>query len=40
MIACQLALVYTETGDYAESNKLLELIIHELDERMTYVIIF
>lgn len=35
MIACQLALVYTETGEYAQSNELLLAILNEMDERMT-----
>lgn len=35
MIACQLALVYTETGEYVESNQLLSSILNEMDERMT-----
>ncbi|GEM_PF-161335 len=35
MIACQLALVHTETGDYEKSNQLLLMTLNELDERMT-----
>lgn len=35
MIACQLALVLTESGDYTESNKLLQSVLNELDPRMT-----
>ncbi|MFS0647104.1 tetratricopeptide repeat protein [Siminovitchia sp. 179-K 8D1 HS] len=35
MIACQLALVYTETGEYARSNELLLTILNDMDERMT-----
>ncbi|VEF47006.1 DNA binding protein [Bacillus freudenreichii] len=35
MIACQLALVHTETGDYEKSNELLLMTLKELDERMT-----
>lgn len=35
MIACQLALVYTETGEYTRSNDLLFKVINEIDELMT-----
>ncbi|GIN19716.1 MAG TPA: tetratricopeptide repeat protein [Bacillus bacterium] len=35
MIACQLALVHTETGEYEKSNQLLLMTLNELDERMT-----
>lgn len=35
MIACQLALVHTEAGEYTESNKLLLTVINDLDNRMT-----
>ncbi|MEK3887902.1 tetratricopeptide repeat protein [Bacillus sp. FSL K6-3431] len=35
MIACQLALIYTEEGEYTESNALLHKVIKDLDERMT-----
>ena len=34
MIACQLAIVWTELGDYEQSNKLLHLILEELDDEM------
>ncbi|MBA4537569.1 tetratricopeptide repeat protein [Bacillus aquiflavi] len=34
MILCQLALVYTETAQYRESNELLHEIVEELDEEM------
>ncbi|WP_059172066.1 lipopolysaccharide assembly protein LapB [Bacillus sp. FJAT-27445] len=35
MIACQLALVWTEIGGYENSNRLLHLILDELDPEMT-----
>lgn len=35
MIACQLALVCTETGEYAKSNELLHAVLDEMDSRMT-----
>lgn len=35
MIACQLALVHTETGEYEKSNDLLLMTLKDLDERMT-----
>jgi len=34
MIACQLAIVYADVGEYQKSNELLHLIIEELDENM------
>ncbi|WP_306009896.1 lipopolysaccharide assembly protein LapB [Bacillus sp. MMSF_3328] len=34
MIACQLAIVYTELNEYQKSNKLLHLVLEELDEEM------
>ncbi|WP_338471828.1 tetratricopeptide repeat protein [Niallia sp. XMNu-256] len=34
MIVCQLAIIYTEIGDFHQSNELLHLIIEELDEEM------
>ncbi|WP_445488079.1 tetratricopeptide repeat protein [Niallia sp. 03133] len=34
MIVCQLAIVYADIGEYQKSNKLLHLIIEELDEEM------
>lgn len=34
MIACQLAIVYTELGEYQNSNRLLHFILEELDEEM------
>ncbi|WP_335871613.1 tetratricopeptide repeat protein [Bacillus sp. 2205SS5-2] len=35
MIACQLAIVKTELGDYQQSNELLHVIVEELDPHMT-----
>jgi tetratricopeptide (TPR) repeat protein len=35
MIACQLAIILTELGEYEESNRLLHMILEELDEEMT-----
>lgn len=35
MIACQLAIISTELGEYENSNQLLHLILEELDEEMT-----
>lgn len=35
MIACQLALIYTDDAEYAESNELLHTVLNKLDERMT-----
>ncbi|MFC5466594.1 tetratricopeptide repeat protein [Lederbergia graminis] len=35
MIACQLAIVYTEAEEYEESNRLLFTVLEELDARMT-----
>ncbi len=35
VIACQLAIVCTDLGDYADSNRLLDKIIKELDPYMT-----
>ncbi|CAM4143550.1 tetratricopeptide repeat protein [Lederbergia lenta] len=35
MIACQLALIYTDDAEYAESNELLHTVLKDLDERMT-----
>ncbi|WP_062109196.1 tetratricopeptide repeat protein [Bacillus niameyensis] len=35
IIACQLAIVHTETGEYEKSNQLLLHILAELDEEMT-----
>jgi tetratricopeptide (TPR) repeat protein len=35
MIACQLAIILTELGEYEESNRLLHIILEELDEEMT-----
>ncbi|OCA88178.1 hypothetical protein A8F94_10235 [Bacillus sp. FJAT-27225] len=34
MIACQLALVLTEIGEYKQSNRLLHMILDELDSHM------
>ncbi|MDP4084060.1 MAG: tetratricopeptide repeat protein [Bacillota bacterium] len=34
MIACQLAIVWTELGEYEKSNQLLHVILEELDEEM------
>jgi tetratricopeptide (TPR) repeat protein len=34
MIVCQLAIIHTELGDYQQSNRLLQLILEELDEEM------
>lgn len=34
MIICQLAIVHSEMGEYQESNKLLHMILEELDEDM------
>lgn len=34
MIACQLAIISTELGEYENSNRLLHLILEELDEEM------
>jgi tetratricopeptide (TPR) repeat protein len=34
MIVCQLAIVQSELGDYQQSNRLLHLILEELDENM------
>lgn len=34
MIMCQLAIVQSELGDYQQSNRLLHLILEELDEHM------
>ncbi|MFT8321555.1 MAG: tetratricopeptide repeat protein [Bacillus sp. (in: firmicutes)] len=34
MIVCQLAIVYADIGEYQKSNKLLHLILEELDEEM------
>ncbi|WP_043930299.1 tetratricopeptide repeat protein [Bacillus sp. EB01] len=34
MIACQLALVWTEIGEYTNSNRLLHMILDELDPHM------
>lgn len=34
MIVCQLAIIYTELGEYKESNRLLHLILDELDPDM------
>ena len=34
MIACQLAIVLTEMGEYEDSNKLLQHILEELDQEM------
>ena len=34
MIVCQLAIIYTELGDYQQSNQLLHFILEELDEEM------
>lgn len=34
MITCQLAIVWTELGEYEKSNKLLHVILEELDEEM------
>lgn len=34
MIACQLAVVYADIGEYQKSNELLHVIIEELDEDM------
>ncbi|MCR2822440.1 tetratricopeptide repeat protein [Lederbergia panacisoli] len=35
MIACQLAIVLTESGEYTESNKLLFMILSDLDDKMS-----
>lgn len=35
IIACQLAMISTELGEYEDSNQLLHLILDELDEEMT-----
>ncbi|MCJ8007688.1 tetratricopeptide repeat protein [Lederbergia wuyishanensis] len=35
MIACQLAIVHTEAGEYSESNKLLFMVLEDLDSEMT-----
>ncbi|GIN70827.1 TPR repeat-containing protein YvcD [Bacillus sp. J14TS2] len=35
VIACQLAIVHTEIGEYEESNKLLQMVLAELDESLT-----
>ncbi|WP_174728680.1 tetratricopeptide repeat protein [Mesobacillus harenae] len=35
MIVCQLAIVYTELGDYQQSIRLLHMILEELDQEMT-----
>lgn len=35
MIACQLAMVHTETGQYQSSNELLHLILEKLDVHMS-----
>lgn len=35
MIACQLAIILTELGEYDESNRMLHIILEELDEEMT-----
>ena len=34
MIICQLAIIYTELGEYQQSNQLLHLILEEYDEDM------
>ncbi|MCQ6275692.1 tetratricopeptide repeat protein [Bacillus sp. V3B] len=34
MIVCQLAIIHTELGEYQQSNRLLQLILEELDEEM------
>ncbi len=34
MIVCQLAIIYTELGDFQQSNELLHFILEELDEEM------
>ena len=34
MIACQLAIIHTELGEYQQSNQLLHLILEEYDEEM------
>lgn len=34
MIICQLAIVFTELGDFQQSNRLLHLILEEIDEEM------
>ena len=35
LIACQLSIIYTDLGEYSESNKLLENIVADLDPFMT-----
>ena len=35
IIACQLAIIYTETGEYEKSNQLLFKILNEIDSNMT-----
>ncbi|HWO75636.1 MAG TPA: tetratricopeptide repeat protein [Bacillus sp. (in: firmicutes)] len=35
LIACQLAMVHTEIGQYQSSNELLHLILEQLDDHMT-----
>ena len=35
LIACQLSIIYTDLGEYGESNKLLENIVADLDPFMT-----
>lgn len=35
MIACQLAIIHTEMGEYQESNRLLHMVLEELDQEMT-----
>lgn len=35
IIACQLAIVHTEIGEYEESNALLKMVLEELDESLT-----
>ena len=34
MIVCQLAIIYTEIGEFHQSNELLHSILEELDEEM------
>ncbi|MGP7819401.1 tetratricopeptide repeat protein [Niallia sp. 01092] len=34
MIVCQLAILYADIGEYQKSNKLLHLVLEELDEEM------
>ncbi len=34
MIACQLAIIFTEIGEYQESNRAFASILEELDEEM------